>query len=119
MQIIPLKEKLSLGEQDIDDLSRMLAEGCSLAHMAFFFKGRMTSEQIYVAAGIIANVMYELPLQELCPYLVDERRQLNAGKGSDWNKRKIDEGVLETLKQVREDLAFREMELAAELRAKI
>lgn len=111
MQVIPLKNKYQLQEQDIDDLSRLLAEGSSLAHMAFFFKDRLTAEQIYIAAGILAREMYDMPLVELCPHLIEERKAMNDGKGSVWQKQKQETNVLSLLKEVIEDLSLYEFEL--------
>jgi hypothetical protein len=116
MQVIPLKIKYQLTEQDIDDLSRMLAEGCSLAHMAYFFENRISPEQLYIAAGILAKEMYEMPLDELCPHIVQERRQMNLGKDASWKKQKQDVSMLQLLKAVIEDLSLYEVELLASIR---
>jgi hypothetical protein len=111
MQVIPLKTKYQLTEKDIDDLSRLMAEGCSLAHMAYFFQGRMTAEQLYIAAGILSKEMYEMPLAELCPHLIQERSEMNTGKGTEWQQQKREVNMLQLLKEVLEDLSLYEMEL--------
>ncbi len=116
MQVIPIKAKYQLTERDIDDLSRMLAEGCSLAHMAYFFENRISPEQLFIAAGILAKEMYEMPLDELCPHLVQERRQMNVGKDAVWKKQKQDVSMLQLLKNVLEDLSLYEVELVASIR---
>lgn len=111
MQVIPLKSKYQLTEKDIDDLSRLIAEGCSLAHMAYFFQGRMSAEQLYIAAGILSKEMYDMPLSELCPHLIQERSEMNISKGSGWQQQKREVNMLQLLKEVLEDLSYYEMEL--------
>lgn len=112
MHVIPLKNKYQLNEQDINDLSRLLAEGSSLAHMAYFFQDRMSAEQIYMAAGIIAKEMYEMPLAELCPHLAQERRELNDEKQPQWNRQNQAKKALQYLNSVLEDLNYNEMSVS-------
>lgn len=111
MQVIPLKKKYQLTEQDIDDLSRLLAEGASLEHMTFFFQDRLTSEQIYMMAGILANEMYEMPLSELCPHLAEQRRAMNSERNGVWQKHKMSTAIVQLLKEINEDLNYYELEL--------
>jgi len=111
VKIIPLKEKHKLTEQDINNLSKWLIDGKSLVEMAYALQNRLTPEQIYVASGHIAREMYETPLAELCPHLVDERKQLNDPKRSQWLEQKNENKVADIFRQLLEDLGLYELEL--------
>lgn len=111
MKIIPLKEKHKLSEEDINNLSRWMIDGKSLEEMAFYFKGRLTVAQIFIAADILATEMYAMKLADLCPQLIEERRQLNESKRGQWRETKTENRVLDLLRQCVEDLTLYEYEL--------
>jgi hypothetical protein len=111
MKIIPLKEKHKLSEEDINNLSRWMIDGKSLEEMAFYFKGRLTVAQIFIAADILATEMYAMKLADLCPQLIEERRQLNESKRGQWQETKTENRVLDLLRQCVEDLTLYEYEL--------
>lgn len=117
MQVIPLKSKYQMTEADIDQLSRMLAEGFSLQHMAYSFESKITAEQVFTVCGILAREMYDTPLAELCPHLIEERRAMNDGRHDQWKKQKLENSLTDLLKEIQEDLSLYELELVSAARA--
>lgn len=111
MKIIPLKDKHKLNEQDINNLSQWMLDGKGLVEMAYCLSNRLTPEQIYVAAGHIAKEMYDTPLAELCPDLVEERKALNDPKRGRWLEQKNENKVSDMFRQILEDLGLYELEL--------
>ncbi len=111
MHIIPLKKKFQLTEEDINNLSAWIIEGRSLEEICFHFEGKMNIEQIFMAANVIAREMYDMSLQELCPELISERKELNQERYDLWKSMKKDQGLMSLLKDTMDDLSLYEMEL--------
>ncbi len=111
MQIIPLKEKYRLTEDDVNNLGTWIVDGYSLEEMAHHLDGKMNVEQIYIAAGIIAREMFDMPLQDLNPDLVKERKLLSQELHDEWEEKRISRHLMSLLRGLAEDLTLYEMEL--------
>lgn len=119
MHIIPLKEKYNLEEEDINLLAAWIIEGRSLEEIYFYFSSKLTIQQIFIAADIISNEMYDMPLKELAPELIAQRRTLNEGIQEEWQKKKNRQKLMSHLGDVTDDLAIfnHELHLSIEKKA--
>lgn len=115
MQVIPLKEKYSFNEEDINSLSKMIAEERTLEQISYAFGNRVTPEQVFIAVGIIVSEMYDSTIEEMCPHILKERSRMNETKRKHWSREKREANLLAGLKSISEDLALYESELTVEL----
>ena len=111
MQIIPLKTKYQLTEDDINNLSAWMVDGHSLADICAHFEAKLTEEKVFMLAGVIAREMFDMTLQELCPELVAERRRMSSEKIQEWQTKKTGKQLTRLIREVLEDLILFEMEL--------
>lgn len=111
MQIIPLKNKYGLSEDDINNLSASIVDGRSLEEICADFHDRMNVEQIFIAAGILAREMFDMSLQELSPELIAERRRLSQDKHDEWESKRNSQQLLGMIRNLLEDLSLFELEL--------
>ncbi|MBI6882981.1 hypothetical protein [Pseudomonas putida] len=111
MQIIPLKNKYGLTEDDINNLSALIVDGRSLEELFEHFQDKMNIEQIFIAAGILAREMFDMSLQELSPDLIAERRRLSQDKHDEWESKRNSQQLLGMIRNFLEDLSLLELEL--------
>lgn len=113
MQIIPLKNKYGLSEDDINNLSAWIVDGRSLEEICAYFhtNDKMNIEQIFIVAGILAREMFDMTLQELSPELVAERRRLSQDKHDEWEAKRNSQLLMSMIREMLEDLSLFEMEL--------
>lgn len=115
MQIIPLKEKYSLSEDDINALAAWIIEGRSLEEMYFHFSSKLTVQQIFLLADVIAKEMYDMPLKELAPEMIAQRNELNRDIQDQWKKKKDRQILMTYLASISEDLSLYGIELSAQI----
>jgi hypothetical protein len=118
MQIIPLKTKYQLTEDDINNLSAWMVDGHSLADICGHFEAKLTEEKVFMLAGVIAREMFDMSLQELCPELVAERRRMSSERVPEWQAKKSGQQLTRLVREVLEDLMLLEMELLTVARQK-
>lgn len=118
MQIIPLKIKYQLTEEDINNLSAWMVDGHSLVEICAHFRDKLSEEKVFMLAGVIAREMFDMTLQELCPELVAERRRMSSEKIPEWQAQKSGKKLGRMIKEVLEDLVLFEMELMTIARQK-
>ncbi|MHD0644561.1 hypothetical protein ACYPKM_02840 [Pseudomonas aeruginosa] len=117
MQLIPLKEKYGLVEDDISRLASFMTDGHSLEEIAFYFQDKLTIKQIFLMAEVIAREMFSMTLRELCPELVEERRSMSQEQHDEWQQKRQNQRILNFVKNVQDDLNHFEMELMLRRRA--
>lgn len=115
MQIIPLKEKYRLSEEDINSLSAWIIEGRSLEEIYFHFSSKLTIKQIFLLADVIAKEMYDMPLKELAPEMIAQRNELNLETQEQWKKKKDRQSLMSYLAEISEDLSLYGIELSSEI----
>jgi hypothetical protein len=111
MQIIPLKNKYGLSEDDINNLSASIVDGRSLEEICSDFEDKLGIEQIFIVAGVLAREMFDMSLQELSPELIAQRRRLNQDKHDDWESKRNSQHLLGMIRNLMEDLSLYELEL--------
>jgi hypothetical protein len=113
MQIIPLKNKYGLSEDDINNLSAWIVDGRSLEEICAYFHSneKMNVEQVFIVAGILAREMFDMTLQELSPELVAERRRLSQDKHDEWESKRSSQQLMSMIRDLLEDLSLYEFEL--------
>lgn len=111
MPITRFKDKFDLSEDDINLFAAWIIEGRSLEEIFHYFSPRMDVSQIYVLASVISKDMYDMPLSELAPELVLQRRNLNKEDYDSWQKKKSSQVVMSLLQDISEDLSLFDMEL--------
>jgi hypothetical protein len=113
MQIIPLKNKYGLSEDDINNLSAWIVDGRSLEEICAYFhtNDKMNLEQIFIVAGVLAREMFDMSLQELAPELVAERRRMSNDKHDEWESKRNSQQLMSMIRDLQEDLVLYEMEL--------
>lgn len=110
MKLIPLKKQYSLSEDDINKLGSWMTMGHSLEEICFYFHEKMTVEQLFAVATVIAREMFNMSLNELCPELVAERRALSQEHHEAWQRRRENQKVLSIIKGNLEDITLFEFE---------
>lgn len=115
MQIIPLKDKYNLTEEEVNNLSAWIVDGMSLEEMSQHLHGKMNEEQIYIAAGILAKEMFDMSLKDLSPELVAERKRLSSELHHEWEDKRTSRHLMSLLRDFSEDLFLYEMELQAKI----
>lgn len=111
MQIIPLKNKYGLSEDDINNLSASIVDGRSLEEICAEFQDRMNVEQIFIVAGVLSKEMFDMTLQELSPGLIAERRRMSLERHDEWESKRSSQHLLGMIKNLMEDLSLFELEL--------
>jgi hypothetical protein len=118
MQIIPLKTKYQLTEDDINNLSAWMVDGHTLADICAHFEAKLSEEKVFILAGVIAREMFDMSLQELCPELVAERRRMSSERVPEWQAKKTGQQLTRMIRELLEDLMLLEMELLTVARQK-
>lgn len=118
MQIIPLKTKYKLTEDDINNLSAWMVDGHTLADICAHFEAKLSEEKVFMLAGVIAREMFDMSLQELCPEMVAERRRMSSERIPEWQAKKTGQQLTRLIREVLEDLMLFEMELLTVARQK-
>lgn len=118
MQIIPLKAKYHLTDDDINNLSAWIVDGHSLVDICEHFQDKLTPEKIFIVADVIAREMFDLSLQELSPELVAERRRMSVLRYQEWQSKKVGQKLMSLVREVLEDLSLFEMEIMSIARQK-
>lgn len=116
MQLKVIKNKFNLVDGDINNLGTWMAEGSSLEEIYFNMQNKLSIEQLFVVAEVISREMFSMPLADLCPELITERRNLSKEKHAEWSNRREKYDALKAIIKLQDDIFMCELELKSRSR---
>lgn len=112
-QLDQLLLRHEISPSDMDIIASAILEGVGLNETVERLENKLTAEQVYSVASLYAKEEFEDTIGEICPQMMLDRLELQAGKRDDIELKKRINQELKRFSAIEDDLLMLEAEIAA------